>query len=820
MTTITIKDITLSQYPAKSDTYLANLREELLKAPVEICIERAKYITEYMKTKTDADMEAQPILFRARAVANYLQQKKAIFPDMSMLAGSTGSKQKSAPVYPEFIGLSIWGELETITTRKKNPMRLTKADSETLNFDIYPYWIDKDILASTKARYKENKELKNSDALYLFEKFIFFISGKAGCISHTVPSFERVLKEGMLKIISEVETKATTSTEKTTKEFYEAVSIVLRATLSYAERLANKASELAKIEQNPQRKKHLEDMAIICKNIPAKPAKTFHEAVNCVWLCLIAIHAENINMAISPGRLDQVLYPWFRADIDAGIISMEEAINLVGTLWVKLGDNVNLVPQVSEELFGGAGTAPAVTIGGSISGADGQAIDGVNDLTYVMLRVTELLATREPNMNARFHYDINSKEYRNRVCQVIGTTQAVPAFHNDVANIRTLQNQGASLQDAQDYSIIGCVELACSGKSYEASSSILLNLSAPLEMALYNGKRYISGDTQFGPITGEVEDFKTFDAFLEAFEIQLKWLIKQAVELNENMAVIHQKMLPTPLLSALFIGPLETGKDLVFGGARYNSSGATHIAFADVVDSLNAIKHAVFVKKYCTFTELITAIRTDFEGHEALHSYLLNSCPKYGTDIESNGGLSISLIKTLYDTYQGYTNYRGGKYRPAYWTMTNHAGQGKISHALPNGRKARTPFASGITPVSTTLVDLPECLNSVARLKAEHIPGSVALNIKFTSMKEPSEYDNLGNFIQAYFMQGGQQVQCNIMSHTMLLEAKKDPNKYANLLVRVSGYSAYFNDLNDTMKDELIQRAEYTIKNGKKVDTL
>lgn len=818
MSTITLKDITLKDYSAQPDAYLIKLRAELLKAPVEICIERAQYITEYMKTKTDADMETQPILFRARAVANYLEHKKALFLDMSMLAGSTGSKLKSAPVYPEFIGLSIWGELETITTRKANPMRLTKADAKTLNFDIYPYWINKDVLASTKERYSTKAELKDSKALYLFEKFIFFISGKAGCISHTVPSFERVLKEGMLKIISEAETKASTSIDKSTKEFYESVSIVLRASLSYAKRLSDKASELAKTEQNPQRKKQLEDMAIICKNIPANPAKTFHEAVNCVWLCLIAIHAENINMAISPGRLDQVLYPWFLADMDAGIINMDEAIDIVGSLWVKLGDNVDLVPQVSEELFGGAGTAPAVTIGGSITGTNGEAVDGVNDLTYIMLRVTEILATREPNMNARFHYEVNSKEYRNRVCQVIGITQAVPAFHNDLANIQTLQNQGASLEDAQDYSIIGCVELACSGKSYEASSSILLNLSAPLEMAIYNGKRYISGNTQFGPLTGEVSEFKTFESFLNAFEIQLKWIIKQAVELNENMAIIHQKMLPTPLLSALFIGPLETGKDLIFGGAKYNSSGAAHIAFADAVDSLNAINHAVFVEKRCTFVELIEAVKADFKGHKDLHDYLLNDCPKYGTDKESDDGMSKYLVKTLYDIYQGYTNYRGGKYRPAYWTMTNHAGQGKISHALPNGRKAHTPFASGITPSSTTKADLSECLNSVANLKAEYIPGNVALNIKFTNMKDDSEYDNLGNFVEAYFMQGGQQVQCNIMSQAMLLEAKAFPDKHPNLLVRVSGYSAYFNDLNDTMKDELIQRAEYTINGGKKVE--
>lgn len=805
MKNVTFEDITLKDY---SSNYLENLKLELINAPVEVCIERACYITEYMKAKIDTDMKNKPLLYRAEAVSNYLKNKKPVFFGTNMLAGTTGSKFKSAPVYPEFIGLTIWSELETITSREKNPMLLTKDDAEKLNLTIFPYWIDRDVLASTKKEHGNDYTPIN-----LLEKLIFYVSSKAGCISHTVPNFKRVLDEGMLAIIAKTEKDASTSSDPQKTKFFNAVVTVLKSFLRYVEHLAIEAETLANLESDPTRKNQLQEMSIVCRTVPAKPATTFREAVNCVWLCLVAIHAENMNMAISPGRLDQILYKFYANDIQNKVISVEDAIDIVGSLWIKLGDNVDLVPQVSEELFGGAGTAPAVTVGG----IDDNGEDAVNDLTYIMLRVTELLKTREPNMNARYHHKKNSKEYRDRVCQVIGSTKAVPAFHNDVANIETLQNQGLSLNDARDYAIVGCVELSSAGKSYDASSSIILNLSAALELALYNGKRYITGGELFSPCTGEPKDFKTFVDFLKAFEIQLKWLIKQAVQLNEDMAKIHKKMLPTPLLSALFEGPLEKGKDLIFGGAIYNSSGATHIAFADVVDSLNAIKKAVFDDKHCSFPELIKAIRADFEGYGDLNKYLMDKCPKYGTDLESTKGHSKYMIKLLYDTYQSYTNYRDGKYRPAYWTMTNHSGQGKICHALPNGRKANTPFASGITPSSTTKICLTECFNSVAALGCNYIPGGEALNIKFTEIKSSDDAKKMGDFIEAYFKTGGQQVQFNIMSREMLLDAKKNPKNYEDFLVRVSGYSAYFNDLNDTMKDELITRAEYNINDGSRV---
>ena len=799
---VTLQDISLRQYTLGNIIGLAELRDELLQAPVEICIERAESITKYMKAH-DED-EQPPIILRAKTIANFLENKKAVFPDGNMLAGTTGSKQKSALLYPEFIGLTIWQELDTISKRKKNPQYLSKEDAKTLNFDVFPYWIDRDVLSATK------KEFGESMSTRLLEKIIFFVSGKAGCISHTVPLFDRVLSEGLDAMIGQA--RQNSSEKPESRDFYEAVAIVLEGFLVYVKHLAAEAYRLAEHQQDPKNKKRYLRMAEACERVPAKPATSFYEAVSCVWLCLIAIHAENMNIAISPGRLDQVLFPFYRADVDAGALSVGDALEIIGNLWVKIGDNVNLVPEVSEELFGGAGATPAITLGGV--GKDGE--DAVNDLTYIMLRATELLQLREPNMNARFHYEKNERRYRNRVVEVIASTKAVPAFHNDVANMETLRIHGIPAEEVWDYSIVGCVELSIAGKSYDASSAVLLNLSAPLEMALYNGRRYITGDERFGPQTGEAGDFTSYEKFLRAFKRQTTWLIDKAIQLNEQMAKIHQLNLPTPLLSALFDGPMEKGLDLVFGGARYNSSGATHIGFADVADSLNVVRFLFADKRY-TMSSLVEAVKADFDGFEEMRQYLVDNALKYGTAEESKSGASRELISFLHNTYQSYTNYRGGKYRPAYWSMTNHAGQGKIAHALPNGRKAGQPFASGITPVSDATKSLTECLNSVAALGCENIPGGVALNIKITSVEGPGDIERFGDFVESYFINGGQQVQFNIMSREMLMDAKENPDKYPYLLVRVSGYSAYFNDLTDRMKDELISRAEYGVARGEAV---
>lgn len=783
---------------------LQNLLDKHHKNKAEVDIERAYYITQYYK-KNEKKTESMQIK-RAASVNSYLSNRVINFLDENMLGGNTTGKALGAPLYPEFFGLSIWPELSTISTRKANPQRLSTKDAETLNSEVFPYWLDRSIA----------EEVRKIDPVRqsIMEKMIIFTASKAATISHTTPYYELVLKKGLKGIIKESELKKLSTNDKKEKDFYDSVRISMQGITSYAENISLKARELGIIEKDPERKKNYLGIANVCKNVPANPATTFREAVNALWICQVGIFAENSNMAINPGRLDQILYPYFIKDFNNGSLTIEEALNIAGSLWLKIADNVNLVPEAAEKLFGGAGAVPAITLGG----VDSEGKDAVNELTYILLKVTELLPIRDPNVNARYLPEVNSKEYRNEVSRVIMTTKAIPAFFNDKENIKTLMNQGESLEHARDYSVIGCVELGSSGRDYSASSSIFMMLYTILYMSLHNGKTTVTGDKPLGPATGSVSEFKTFDEFWNAYVKQSKWMVENAVTLNNNYGIKHQEFLPTPLLSSIFDGPMEKGKDLINGGAIYNSSGVTHIGFADVCDSICAIKDICFNENSyykITLEELVKAVDNNFKENDLLKAYLQNKAPKYGTSNPIAIEISNKMIELEYKLFSKHKNYRGGNYRVAYWTMTNHAGYGLVTGALPNGREAKKVFSSGITPTSQINTELTTALDSVASLNSNYIPGAYALNIKYSPLECTEEnIDRFGSVVEAYMKNGGQQVQFNIHDYKTLIEARDNPEKYPNLLVRVSGYSAYFKSLNRGMKDELITRSQYNLKSG------
>ncbi len=776
-------------------------------AKAAVDIERARYMTAHLKQTEDQNIP-MPVR-RAQAVSSYLSRRKVCFHDHNMLGGATTGKVLGAPLYPEFFGLGIWPELGNISTRTENPQLLDKKDADILNFEVFPYWMEKSI----------SEEVRKVDPYRqsLLEKMIIYTVSKAATISHTTPCYELVLQKGINGILEEATQKQAEYGEDEEKsDFYHSVRIAMEGILDYAANIAREAAQKADQETDPKRKENFQRIARICEKVPAHPAETYHEAVNALWICQVAVFAENSNMAINPGRLDQILYPYFIREYKAGKLSVEDALNITGCLWFKIADNVNLVPEAAERLFGGAGAVPAVTLGG----VDRDGNDAVNELTYLLLKITELLPIRDPNVNARFHPEKNPVAYRNEVSRVILTNKAIPAFFNDVENINTLVNQGETLEHARDYAVIGCVELGSQGRDYSASSSIFMMMYTILYMALHNGRTKVTGDAPLWKATGNPEDFTTFEQFWDAYGEQTRLMAENAVALNNTYGEKHQEFLPTPLLSALFKGPMDKGRDLIRGGAVYNSSGVTHIGFPDVCDSICAIKDICFNEsnsEMClSLTELVRAVDNNFKGYELLEAYLKNTAPKYGTDHPVAVEISQRLIKLGYEVFNGQKNYRGGNYRVAYWTMTNHAGYGSVTGALPSGRKANVPFSSGITPVSQIDTQLTASLDAVAALNSEHTPGAYALNMKYSPVECSREnVDRFGSIVQAYMNNGGQQVQFNIQDYETLTEARDYPDRHPHLLVRVSGYSAYFNTLNKAMKDELIMRSQYNLPSGK-----
>ncbi len=342
MAQVTLNDLSLKGFTMETLPLIRDLHKRHFAAKSEICCERAKLITEYLRDQ--ADPQDPPVVRQAKAINYFLSNKAPVFHDDNLLAGTTTSKPLGAPLYPELIALTIWPELETISSREANPQLLSRENQETLNFEVFPYWLERNILEITRKKYH------NPKCLNLFERLIFFVASKAGTISHTVPDFTVVLEKGLVSIIKEANEKQrqivpTTKENKDKLDFYQAVQIALQGIINYAANLSKRAAELAQKEKDSVRRQNLESMAAVCRQVPAQPATSFREAVNSLWICHIAILAENINMAMSPGRLDQILFPYYVKDLQAGTLTLQEALELAACLWFKLADNVNMVPK-------------------------------------------------------------------------------------------------------------------------------------------------------------------------------------------------------------------------------------------------------------------------------------------------------------------------------------------------------------------------------------------------------------------------------------------------------------------------------------------
>ncbi len=845
MSRVTLGDLSLGG--VKLAPSLARLREAYFAASPQLCTERAAWVTRLSEEAGLFGVERIGILQKARVYRGVLERKEPIVrhrvayrhqggtwarfevEDCSPFAGSTTSKFKGVPLYPEFMALALWPELHTLPQRAQNPYYLSDADRELLNHEVFPRWMEDNLVELARARGTEQDRRR----LQLLQKFVFFLASKPECVSHTIPDFSRAVREGLGAVIADARARRA-GARGSAAEFYEGVGEVLQGILTYAGRLADKAAELARRERDAVKRAELEEISEIYRHVPEHPARSFREGLTSVWICWVACHLENANVGLSLGRLDQLLYDLYRRDVEAGRLTVSDAVQWVAHLWLKLGDHVPAIPAAGEQLFGGTGSNQAITLGG----VDAAGEDAVNDLTYVMLRATELMQLRDPNLNARFHPDVHGQGaglgYLRRLCEVNLETGATPALHNDRAVIQALRASGDSLEQARDYGVIGCVEPGSNGRYYGHSGAILLNLPSALELALFNGRHrhFEPDDSVISLETGEPSQFASFEAFKVALERQLSWVLEQAIAVNELLGRTHQAFYPTPILSALFEGPMQSGQDLVEGGALLNASGIAVIGLADVADSLNALETWVFREKALSFTDFLALLRADYQagGQETWLRRLRDPklTPRFGNDEPAAQQNANWLVQRLHDLITPRRNYRGGYYRVGYWTMTNHAGFGRLIGATPNGRRATESFASGLTPVSGVTPELTATLNSVADLPVLAVNNGMAVNLKFTPALEPTDpaarertLEHFMAAVRGYFDRGleqgragGMELQFNVTSRAKFLAAIRDPSQYPELLVRVSGYTAYFRDLNPQMQQEILDRTEYALATG------
>lgn len=809
-----LADYILSDFPR-----LKYLRNRRFGIKPTICIERADLLTQYHRANGfEVDKDNNPIdpgLRQAQALRYILEHKTPIIWDKHLIAGSTTSKEVGIPLYPEFIGTMIWTELKTIPTRTLNPNDLSPTDAEKLDAEIFPYWQDRTVREYCR------KTFDYPLSQQLDEKWVLYFQMKNNAISHTIPDFKTVLNRGLESIRDEASHKEQEATDHEKKDFYRSMQIAVDGVITYAQHLSREAARLAETldpskPDEKLRRGELLEMSRISGKVPAKPAESVYEAVTAIWTVFTSLHQENANSALSIGRLDQLLQPFFLKDMEKATTQEEKqaviknTMEYVGSLFLKFNDHDPLVPGVGNKLFGGTSSDDTVTVGG----VDEQGNNAVNDMTYIILKVAEMLCFQDPNMNARYYPGINSEEYLRRLCEVNINMAASPIIQNDKAVIEALVNEGIPVEDARDWGASGCVEPDICGKHYGHTNCMLLNTVAALEMVLNNGYHPIV-EEQIGPKTGNPYEMKTFDEFLAAYKVQLKYLMEMSVEANNYLGEAHKYMHPTPLLSAVFQGPMEKGKDLINGGATYNTSGAALVSISDVIDSLCVIKELIYEKKELDFDTLLRALANDFEKDENEKVLLrINRVDKFGSASNSGEPLRIAqdLMDFCYDYYTSQKNYRGGIYWPGYWSISYHVGFGMLSGALPSGRKRGKAFTPGLTPSPNASDQILDNIHDVSRLNNLKMPNNIAFNVKLVPHPgDPQEevLNQFASYVKSYMDLGGMQWQCNVITSDTMREAVKNPDDYRWLIVRISGYNAYFVKLNPNMQEELIERAEY-----------
>ena len=762
----------------------------------------------------------------AQAFSHILENMELKVYDHELIVGNPSAHRVGAPIHPDLGGLLMLPEVRGINTRTNNPMELEAEQLRELEERIFPYWFNKSVLALTPL-YSSDPDLFNA----MLEGRYFILTQFSG-ISHVTPDYPTVLKKGFNGIAREIrgkleEAKAelescahveadlqvrpdadrlkNPSAQKNEKiAFYEAALTCAEAAADYGRCWSKFLEHEAAKATGETRRQELMRLSEVFNRVPAEPAQTFYEALQCVFITHTMLHYENFQHGISFGRMDQYLYSYYKRDIECGSLTREEAAELLGCFIAKAGELLPLFFERATEYFSGLSSASGITLGGRT--ANGE--DGVNDLSYLFLQAYDRVRLRQPNFHVRVNQD-TPVEFIDLCCEVLKKGGGLPAFFNDDEIPGVLENSGIAIRDAEDYAIVGCVEWGVPGKSFPAAGAIFLNIPVALHLALHNG--YFNG-LQFGPQTGEAGSLHDMDAIIKAFEGQLEHIVGRATAGNNAIEQTHAAHHPTPFLSIVVDGCIEKGMEVNAGGARYNSSGCQGVGLADAVDALAAIEQVVFKEKKLTLEELVSAVDGNFAGHAELQAYILNRIPKYGEN-EDRPNQFAKLVSGIYTRLVSQcSNPRGGKYYPGFWSMTTHQGFGARTGALPGGRLAGQPLANGASPCNGRDRNGPTAsMSSAACLDRLLIANGYALNEKLdlALIKDPSRNRLVEALIRGFFASGGMQVQFNVIDPAVLIDAREHPGQYRGLVVRVSGYSAYFNDLTESMKDELIARTAH-----------
>lgn len=791
---------------------MKEFREEVLDEKPYIDAQRAILATLAYKENLN-----QPrVMVRAKMLEKVLDHMSIYIEDKSLLAGNQATKNRNAPIFPEYTMEFVMNELNQFEKRDGDVFYITEKTKEQLR-EIAPFWQNNNLRARGEALLPEEVRV-------FMETGVFGMEGKLNAgDAHLAVNYERILKDGLRGYEKRVkEYKATldlTDPESIDKYcFYNAVLIVLEAVRNFANRYSVLAKDLAEKELNQERKIELLEISRICSKVPYEPAETFREAVQSVWFIQLILQIESNGHSLSYGRFDQYMYPYYNRDIKNGTIKESEALELLTCLWIKTLTINKVRSQAHTLSSAGSPMYQNVTIAGQTIDKK----DAVNDLSFLVLKSVAQTRLTQPNLTVRYHKNIN-KHFLDECVEVMRLGFGMPALNNDEIIIPSFMDWQVKEEDAYNYSAIGCVETAVPGKwGYRCTGMSYINFPRMLLCTMNNGVD-LTSNKRFTKGYGYFTEMESYEELLKAWDKTIREITRYSVIVENVIDKASERDVPDILCSALTDDCIARGKTIKEGGAVYDFISGLQVGIANMADCLAAIKKLVYEEKKITRQELWNAILDDFSSPEnkKIQEMLIREAPKYGNDDDYVDQLIVEAYDSYIEEIEKYPNTRynrgpiGGIRYAGTSSISANVGQGMSTMATPDGRNAFEPLAEGCSPAHNSDKNGPTAVfKSVSKLRTNKITGGVLLNQKMTPQMLSTEENRqkLELLIKTFFNRlHGYHVQYNIVSKETLIDAQKHPEKHKDLIVRVAGYSAFFNVLSKKTQDDIIGRTEQSL---------
>lgn len=791
---------------------MKEFREEVLDEKPYIDAQRAILATLAYKENLN-----QPrVMVRAKMLEKVLDNMSIYIEDKSLLAGNQATKNRNAPIFPEYTMEFVMNELNQFEKRDGDIFYITEKTKEQLR-EIAPFWQNNNLRARGEALLPEEVRV-------FMETGVFGMEGKLNAgDAHLAVNYERILKDGLRGYEKRVkEYKATldlTNPDNVDKYcFYNAVLIVLKAVCNFANRYSVLAKDLAEKEMNQKRKIELLEISRICSKVPYEPAETFQEAVQSVWFIQLILQIESNGHSLSYGRFDQYMYPYYDRDIKNGTIKESEALELLTCLWIKTLTINKVRSQAHTLSSAGSPMYQNVTIAGQTTDKK----DAVNDLSFLVLKSVAQTRLTQPNLTVRYHKNIN-KHFLDECVEVMRLGFGMPALNNDEIIIPSFMDWQVKEEDAYNYSAIGCVETAVPGKwGYRCTGMSYINFPRMLLCTMNNGVD-LTSNKRFTKGYGYFTEMESYEELLKAWDKTIREITRYSVIVENVIDKASERDVPDILCSALTDDCIARGKTIKEGGAVYDFISGLQVGIANMADCLAAIKKLVYEEKKITRQELWDAILDDFSSpkNKKIQEMLIREAPKYGNDDDYVDQLIVEAYDSYIEEIEKYPNTRynrgpiGGIRYAGTSSISANVGQGMSTMATPDGRNAFEPLAEGCSPAHNSDKNGPTAVfKSVSKLRTNKITGGVLLNQKMTPQMLSTEENRqkLELLIKTFFNRlHGYHVQYNIVSKETLIDAQKHPENHKDLIVRVAGYSAFFNVLSKKTQDDIIGRTEQSL---------